>query len=401
MRKFFTIAIIALSINAFAQIPSSGLVGWYPFNGNTNDESINGNNGTNNGAILTADRFGSSNSAYNFNGTSNYISVPNIAVQGANSRTISFWIKTNSNIAGSMVISTGTDADVNGGDFNLRLENSNKYIGFMGGNYTAGGYDYYPTGNIVLNDNLWHNVLVTYNGTTINFYIDGVFEKSTNKTLATNGQANYIGKSNDWRPTNAAWYIGLIDDVGYWNRVLTPSEITAVYNYTPCSDTTVNDTQTIYVSDANFQSISPKTYFEGTDSLTTTVGGCDSIVNRYTHYVFQANYCTDTVHITVTDTLIINANLVSISPLIYQNTIKVYPNPTSDHITIDFGSNYSTMNGYTLKITNSLSQIVYTTSINTQSTTVDLSTWTGNGIYFVHLIDASSNTIDIRKIVLQ
>jgi len=173
------------------------------------------------------------------------------------------------------------------------------------------------------------------------------------------------------------------------------------YYCTFCSDTTVTATQTIYVSDANFQSISPKTYFEGTYSLTTTVGGCDSIVNRYTQYVFQANYCTDTIHITVTDTLIINANLVSINPLIYQNTIKVYPNPTSDHITIDFGSNYSTMNGYTLKITNSLSQIVYTTSINTQTTTVDLSTWSGNGIYFVHLIDAQSNTIDIKKIVLQ
>jgi len=32
---------------------------------------------------------------------------------------------------------------------------------------------------------------------------------------------------------------------------------------------------------------------------------------------------------------------------------------------------------------------------------VDLSTWTGNGIYFVHLINDSGNTIDIRKIVLQ
>lgn len=38
--------------------------------------------------------------------------------------------------------------------------------------------------------------------------------------------------------------------------------------------------------------------------------------------------------------------------------------------------------------------------INTQSTIVDLSTWTGNGIYFVHLIDASNNTIDIKKIIL-
>jgi len=43
-----------------------GLVAYYPFNGNANDESENGNNGTVNGATLTSDRFGIPNSAYRF-----------------------------------------------------------------------------------------------------------------------------------------------------------------------------------------------------------------------------------------------------------------------------------------------------------------------------------------------
>ncbi len=79
----------------------------------------------------------------------------------------------------------------------------------------------------------------------------------------------------------------------------------------------------------------------------------------------------------------------------------IYPNPANDHITIDYGSNYSTMRGYTLKITNTLGQTVFTSPINQAQSVVDLSTLSGNGIYFVHLIDANSNTIDIRKIVLQ
>ena len=33
-------------------VPTNGLVGWYPFNGNTNDESGNGNDGVNNGGVL-------------------------------------------------------------------------------------------------------------------------------------------------------------------------------------------------------------------------------------------------------------------------------------------------------------------------------------------------------------
>ncbi len=47
-------------------VPTTGLVGWWPFNGNANDESGNGNNGTVNGAILTSDRFGIANKAYSF-----------------------------------------------------------------------------------------------------------------------------------------------------------------------------------------------------------------------------------------------------------------------------------------------------------------------------------------------
>jgi hypothetical protein len=63
----------------FAQIPSyvptNGLVGYWPFNGNANDVSGNGNNGVVSGATLTTDRFGAANKAYSFNGSSNFISV--------------------------------------------------------------------------------------------------------------------------------------------------------------------------------------------------------------------------------------------------------------------------------------------------------------------------------------
>ena len=46
----------------------SGLLAYYPFNGNANDESGNGNNGTVNGAALAADRFGEAGKAYSFDG---------------------------------------------------------------------------------------------------------------------------------------------------------------------------------------------------------------------------------------------------------------------------------------------------------------------------------------------
>ena len=67
-----------LYFQPFAQINlDSGLVGYYPFNGNAHDESGFGYNGVVNGAVLTTDRFGHSNSAYYFDGLNDFIEVAN------------------------------------------------------------------------------------------------------------------------------------------------------------------------------------------------------------------------------------------------------------------------------------------------------------------------------------
>jgi hypothetical protein len=74
-------------------VPTNGLVAYYPFNGNANDQSGNGNNGVVHGANLTNDRTGTNNQAYSFNGRNNYISIPfsnSIAVQ--NEITVSVWL---------------------------------------------------------------------------------------------------------------------------------------------------------------------------------------------------------------------------------------------------------------------------------------------------------------------
>jgi hypothetical protein len=70
---------LGLTVNLWGQVPNyvptNGLVGFWPFNGNANDESGNGNNGTVNGATLTTDRFGVANRAYSFDGVDDFISI--------------------------------------------------------------------------------------------------------------------------------------------------------------------------------------------------------------------------------------------------------------------------------------------------------------------------------------
>ncbi len=86
---------------------------------------------------------------------------------------------------------------------------------------------------------------------------------------------------------------------------------------------------------------------------------------------------------------------------IQSSNFNVYPNPTNNRINIDCGNEFSIENEYKLKITNILSQTIYTTPIKHQKTKLDLLNYSNTGIYFVHLMDAQSNTLEIRKILLQ
>jgi Concanavalin A-like lectin/glucanases superfamily len=71
---------------------NDGLIAYWPFNGNANDESGQGNDGTVHGATLTQDRFGNPNSAYNFDGIDDYIDIGN-NVKPTFPITVSTWIK--------------------------------------------------------------------------------------------------------------------------------------------------------------------------------------------------------------------------------------------------------------------------------------------------------------------
>jgi hypothetical protein len=98
--------------------------------------------------------------------------------------------------------------------------------------------------------------------------------------------------------------------------------------------------------------------------------------------------------------LFINVNTVGLNNNTIINTIKVFPNPTNSNLNIDYG-NYANLNGYSVKIINALSQLIYNQAITQQSETIDLSTFGGNGIYYLHVLNSQSNTVEIRKILSQ
>ena len=178
-----------------------------------------------------------------------------------------------------------------------------------------------------------------------------------------------------------------------------------IYEFgTVCNNYLEADTISISIPDSNFQNINSFVRLERTDSFVTN-NNCDSIIERYYLYNYSPIYCTDTlnvfdttyVSISVTDTLYIDILITGINNL--NNTIKVYPNPANDIVVIDNG-NYSAMSNYSINITNSLSQQVYSSLINTTQLQISVSTIGSVGTYFIQILDGNNSVVETKQLIL-
>lgn len=254
-----TIAVIGITAGINAQtipsnVPANGLIGWWPFNGNANDESGNHNNGAIHGAVLTTDRLGSDSSAYLFDGSSSYISIPSSAsLESPTFRlTMSTWI----NLAGYslsgqafapilMKSDNGSNAfmyrfniNINGAGLYVAINNWNNYTGI--------------TSNFLLNK--WYMVTAVLDSSTSSFYInDSLISKMAFATnIVNNTLPLEIGRDV---PGYTEVFNGEIDDIGIWNRALSQQEISGLYNgFTTTIEEPVSaDQLTVYPNPAAHQ----------------------------------------------------------------------------------------------------------------------------------------------------
>lgn len=115
------------------------------------------------------------------------------SVQGNNRRSFSFMIKTTYTSRMGITSSGGSN-----GFLQILFCEGQIHLYWA---VSSGGYGSPCVGNIVLNDNNWHTVLVTYDGSTLTLYEDGLYQYSTITTPAINTQGNnynYLGKAMNW-----------------------------------------------------------------------------------------------------------------------------------------------------------------------------------------------------------
>jgi Concanavalin A-like lectin/glucanases superfamily/Secretion system C-terminal sorting domain len=203
---------------------SSGLVAYYPFNGNANDESGNGNNGTVNGATLTTDRFGNANKAYSFTNPG-HIEVPNSNIFG-DEFTVSYWFKINYYPGQRGVMS---NVAVPNGGFQQAFDGTTfSYI--LGYSFIGGYSPNYFYANYTMQEPVsqWHHLAMTYKklgtySSETRLYINGDLKKTDVHVMPITYTPNapfYIGQNH-----SGLNFQGDLDDIRIYNRNLSPNEI--------------------------------------------------------------------------------------------------------------------------------------------------------------------------------
>ncbi len=199
-----------------AQPVTDGLVGYWPFNGNANDESGNGHDGNVTGATLSTDRFGNANSAYLFDGN-DYITL--FDAFGLDQWTVSAWINPivpipeTSPYYNIMTIMSG--------------DSLTKFLGIKNGCLSM---YYVPTVEYDFTNNVdWHHVIFSYDGQNLTGYVDlNTINSIQVENPISEDKVRVFGVRNTLNGHHS--FNGRIDDIQIYDRVLSFSEISQLYN---------------------------------------------------------------------------------------------------------------------------------------------------------------------------
>jgi len=230
MLAIVAIAAVVLAANASAQtcaMPPSGMVGWWPGDGNASDIA-----GTNNGTLQGDATFGAGEvgQAFSFDGDGDYVAVPDDAsLDLTTAVTIDGWVYRAANgrmaVAGKRLVSNNTG-------YGLRVDRASdgpdgRVVGTV-----YGQFDHFSTGTVPAG--VWTHVAWTYdrNAAVSRVYINGSFDSQSNRTNAinTNDAELWIGRLDTSRSGGPEWSAGLVDEVEVFNRALSETEIQAIYN---------------------------------------------------------------------------------------------------------------------------------------------------------------------------
>lgn len=215
---------------------------YYNFNnGDTTDQSGNGNNGIKSNVTFAQDRFGAANKSIRFNGENTKVSVEKSKFPiDMKSTTFSAWVKVDdvvcqsSNICNGYILINGNDyhADSFGIGIHkpLQTDDISKASVFAMA-YKTGSVKSAQTEEGLFTDKAWHHIVGVMEGMTAKIYVDGV-EKAAKEVvtvpLENSDLPVWIGAQ--MRQGYYYFFKGDMDDVSVFNRAMNSDEVKALYD---------------------------------------------------------------------------------------------------------------------------------------------------------------------------
>ncbi|HEY0108810.1 MAG TPA: LamG domain-containing protein [Fibrella sp.] len=255
LRSSISIAFFAaVSFTASAQVNlSNGLVAYYPFNGNFNDASGNGNNGTPmNGITFGNDPWSNANSAASFDGIDDYVNIAaSSSLLAKKNFSLAFRFKTNSSqvqvpISKANYFASGSQLDnvqyqiaFNVGSLfgtdGLFLNTNHSGIGCV-----ANGNSSHRTFGAAPVLNTWHCAVLTFDSGTKKIFIDGVLTGQSTVTGFSNNSTpdSCFGgplKLGVWWQNDPRWFSGVMDELRVYSRTLNTQEVDSMCKLTSTS----------------------------------------------------------------------------------------------------------------------------------------------------------------------
>jgi hypothetical protein len=205
-------------------VASDNLIGWWKLDevsGITAEDA----SGENNDGILTSATFSSNSTlgkvknALSFDGVDDRIRADSSNFGMAKNFTVMAWVFDSDSDVGN-IISNGSPWD-----YRMYIHSSNKLYAQVSLDDTSSGY-FSSNGTIPSEE--WAHVAFMFDGSTIKIYINGSLDKSSShvgEVQTPNNNTVYLGTYG-----SGEYFQGNIDDARIYNRVLTSSEIQAIYN---------------------------------------------------------------------------------------------------------------------------------------------------------------------------
>jgi hypothetical protein len=212
--------------------PTKGIVAYYPFEGNADDASGNGNNGRVFGATLTEDRFGKTDDAYRFDGD-DYIEIQGRQFNFEDELSVSLWVNPETyQVQYAGIIDKTHHEQFNGHPASWVLQKADHstngyYFGY--GNGSSWSNLYGERYRLDLEADIWSHIAIVKQGANIKYFLNGELvleEKTMFPNVFSNGDLPlWLGGVKG----TSRYFRGLIDDIVIFNHALSEAEIRQLY----------------------------------------------------------------------------------------------------------------------------------------------------------------------------